>query len=209
MEVDFSLPRCHQAEADRFLMLGDVAARVVATFGSFHATIFSAASPPEEWGSTEFFPVDVLLLHHSPRELNNRRASRNWRLWQAGEHEYKIDGDMFKRQWLPPKGFTGCRWTYTHIDLPLRGLQRGDVLHFAGGKIIQFGRFEGDAFVPRSNRADRFGTSNCPWLLPDHLTVYRGWPDHGRDPAVIHQQLAGYLANHQQLQRSTTHGLAC
>lgn len=179
--VSFDIPN-GIASNKVFALAGGVWGVAVGYYRKFYVTVYSVSVPPYEWQSTESFPVDLLVLHHSPRWLNGYRPSRNWRIWKNGQHLYPSQilpyGKFYNvRQWQPPEFFKARLDTsYIHINVSLKGLKRGDVLCLSG-RTIQLGLMDDEGNINCEYNPGIFGTRDCPWFMIETVDIYTDWPD--------------------------------
>ena len=162
----------------------------VRQYERFFVTVYSVDVPPSTWGSSDAFPTDLLVLHHSPRNLNSRKSTRNWRFWETGEHKYSENDSGWRRRWLPPGHFSEClHFSYMHIDVPLPGVQRGDVLAFTGSAITFADLLPDGSILGEGHRPGVFGTEKCPFFIVDTVDVYKNWSDDPSTPIDEHIKL--------------------
>ena len=191
-DVPDGVPDC-----ERFWSKDGVLCRSVRRFERVFVTVYSVAQPPADWGSSRYFPTDVLVLHHSPRWLS-AGDTRNWRFWQSGEHRYSVDGENRNRHWRPPVHFRDqIDSTYIHIDVPLSGVSRGDVLELSCHSITFCDVLE-DGTIVAEDRPGIFGTDLCPFLVIDSVVVHKNWPSNPSTPIHEHMRLVHQAASAQQ-----------
>ena len=192
-DVSFDVPVGKRCTTDFYSKRG-VLCQSIRKFDRFFVTVFSADTPPNHWGSRAAFPTDILVLHHSPRNLNSRQSTKNWRWWGAGEHKY-TDTDLgWTRYWWAPDHFRDCMsFTYIHIDVPLH-VERGDVLALTCSSIT-FADLLQDGSVVAEERPGVFGTEKCPFLVVHSVDVYKNWSGDPSTPIDEHIKLVAKSVN--------------
>ena len=148
-------------------------------FEPFYCTVFSTSRPPQNWQSEDDYPVDILVLHHSPRSLTHSPNYKNWRFWDSGDHIYTVQGGGCKRAWQPPPFWReSLSATYIHINVDIE-LKRGDVLCLSGHSIKPLCVNENFELSddPFSQSTGVFGTDSCPWFYAQSVDVYTAWPE--------------------------------
>ena len=182
---------------DVFYDKDGILCRSVRRFDRFFVTVYSAAQPPEQWGSARHFPADVIVMHHSPRWLSSG-DTKNWRFWRSGEHKYFADGDNRCRHWRPPVHFRDqIDSTYIHIDVPLVGVSRGDVLELSCHSLT-FCDVLDDGTIVAEERTGILGTDTCPFLAIDSVVLHKNWPSNPATPIYEHMRLVHQAASAPQ-----------
>lgn len=148
-------------------------------FTNVFVTVYSVSVPPDEMLAKDYFPTDILVLHHSPRYLNCHRDTKNWRFWDSGSHIYSNEDDGYwERLWVPPaekwQDFLTC--TYLHVDKPMAGLRRGDVLCLSGREVVIATEDENGELEQASKFTFGFGTTECPFFMVESAHLFRDWP---------------------------------
>lgn len=193
--VDFGTPAGEWAVGGRSWLWREIYAMHLWHYERMFVTVFDVGVPPLEMPGSQYFPVDLLVLHHSPRRLNTHPATKNWRLWDHGEFRYTCADGESERRWTPPKnwGIEVGGFTQLHINKPLAGLKRGDVLCLTGkSAALAYEEGEGIQLDPLANEGV-MGTLECPWFLLESVDVFRDWPTGKIDAAAPFAQLESYL----------------
>ncbi len=182
--ISFEVPEPKTPDKPSVAFSQDVFGKSIYRYDQFFCTVYSVARPPQTWGSSEDFPTDILVLHHSPRSLTHSRTFRNWRNWGAGEHRYFSKDGANHRTWRPPKYFNDeLSSTYLHINVGMN-LKRGDVLSLSGHSVQPLRINEDFDLIAESCKTPGvFGTDDCPWFYAQSICVFTDWPENKVDAA--------------------------
>ncbi len=175
--INFDVPKWRLPRIPSVAFAPGIFGRCLYYYSPFYCTVFSSARPPKSWGSEADFPLDVLVLHHSPRSLTHSESYRNWRHWSSGEHKYGTRGGYYSRTWYPPRFFRETlRVSHIHLNVDVN-LKRGDVLCMSGHTIQPLVVGENFDLVDDYEAPGVFGTENCPWFYAQSIDVYTAWPE--------------------------------